>query len=127
MEARKNNGNRIQMLNQVAATTAHVVMGAAFEKHRGRTYAGDGVYVLFGNDGYSGDERPQAEAAAAVSRAADLGCAASDIQTDEREGYSWAVGVLCDETDADDIYMTMCEAWEQANEKREAKKETARK
>ena len=76
--------------------------------------------MLFGNDGYSNDERPQAEAAAAVARANELDCEVSDIQTDEMENYSWATAVDCDKLHAEDIYNTMSKAWAEANEKRKA-------
>jgi len=106
-----------EKLNQIAAAAAHIVKGAAFEKHRGQTYAGDGVYVLFGNDGYSGDERPQAEARAALNCAVALKLETSDIQTDEMEHYSWALAVKSDKDDAAFLYAEMCDEWRAANER----------
>jgi hypothetical protein len=95
-------------LNRIAAASANVLMAAAFEKHRGRAYAGNGVHILFGNDDYAKDERARAEAHDAMQCADELGLRRGEVQTSESEGYTWALAVECDEADAEEICASMC-------------------
>ena len=119
MKTTRHNNDWKQTLNEIAKTAANVLMDAAFSTHRGKAYAGDGIYVIFGNDGYTCSERTRAEAAAAIKYADEVGYAHGDIQTSEiDDGYTWAVAVMCSAEEADEIGGNMSEAWYAQAEKK---------
>jgi hypothetical protein len=82
-----------QELNTAAKHAAEYASDDLMHCHRGVLTWGKGRYVLFGNDGYSTDERSKKEAQAVCEAAHREGCPVSEIQTD-RSGGTWAVAVV---------------------------------
>jgi hypothetical protein len=106
-----------QDLDGIALNMAGYMNSNYFHVHRGASQLSQQLCVVFGNDGYSTDERAKLEAQAVKDWAEGADCLCSDIQI-EPNGITWAVAVVGDHDIAEALKAITWDVWLEQSQKR---------